>query len=110
MVRTVQPASFSFSFFLSPPIEFACPPLMVSVDIENTKITPLLREEAGQHRMAELTNKKAPSVFISVTSGRSAITLLNAKQGASPAKGGKKKKNCDGENRQPGSASDVCIH
>lgn len=50
--------------------EFACPSLMVSVDIAARKqqggknkkkeIMPLLREAGGQHRTAELTNKKNP--------------------------------------------------
>ena len=59
--------------------------------------------------------QKAPSVFISVTFGRSApITFPHAKQTASAAEGRagkkKKKKKKNGKNKCPGSVSGVCIH
>lgn len=43
-------------------------------------------------RKAELTNRKAPSVFISVTLGCLVISLLHAKQSASAAEGGQRGK------------------
>lgn len=71
---------------------------------------------AGRRGKAELANKqtkekKAPSLFISVTFAFSALALLHAKQGASAAEGEKKgKRRSDGNSNWPESVSNVCIH
>lgn len=57
--------------------------------------------------------QKAPSLFISATFAFSAVALLHAKQGASAAEGGlkkKRKRSSDGESNWPESVSNVCIH
>lgn len=72
--------------------KFACPYQMASVDI-----APGEQEKKKESRHCwkgrvdstgwQSWQTKTPSVFISVTFGRSAIALLHAKRGASPAEG-----------------------
>lgn len=88
---------------------------MASVDMapgEKKKRSHTTAEMGGwTARDGRADKQKAPSVFISVTFGCSAMALLHAKQRASPAGGRAGKKNSsDGESKWPGSASDVCIH
>lgn len=79
--------------------KFACACLMASVDMapgeqeKKKKRSHATAEMGGRTaRDGRADKQKAPSVFISVTFGRSAIALLHAKQRASAAEGRAEKK------------------